>query len=410
MMGTRHRRVLYAWEWGAGSGHVQRFLPIAEALSQRGDEVVWVVKDKVRLANTPSVSSDRTLACPALSRCPRARSIPPRNLAAIAWNLGFHGGDTLGSVVRQWCQILTRVRPDCVVQDFGLVAGMVARSLGIPTVRIGTGYTCPPRSETPIDLPGFTEDEAGNPSTRPIQGKSTELVYENIMDLIAMAFRASALSVPSCWSDVVNGCEEDILATLPLLDPYAHHRTPPRWDGVWDSLAKDCQGDDALPERLQADVLAYLKPMEHWGRFFDALKQCGVRVDLVPDHVPDELLRQCDPEWVRVCEGFRCIASAAKRGMTLINNGNHGSTAMALLNGMPVIACPLYFEQRLTAKAIARAGVGRNIDIRRPDSFDETLSAEWAGEASRSRVKRFQKRHASVFLVGHERLLARFDR
>jgi len=35
-METPRRRVPYAWEWGAGSGHVQRFLPIAEALSQLG--------------------------------------------------------------------------------------------------------------------------------------------------------------------------------------------------------------------------------------------------------------------------------------------------------------------------------------------------------------------------------------
>jgi len=56
VMGTRHRGVFcMPGEMGeAAFGHVQRFLPIAEGGRFRNvaTEVVWVVKIKVRLANT----------------------------------------------------------------------------------------------------------------------------------------------------------------------------------------------------------------------------------------------------------------------------------------------------------------------------------------------------------------------
>lgn len=380
-----------------------------------GDEVVWVLKDTERLQRTGKIRPYRVVPCPVFKPCQRIDTTPPRNLSAIAWNLGLHDADHLRSVVRGWCQIFSRTRPDLVVQDFGLTAGYVARSLGIQTIRIGTGYTCPPRSEAPVDLPWFTKHEMGSEAPRPRSNcpidRVSRSIFGKVMDNIAAACRANGLSAPSRWDQVVNGCEEDVLATLPLLDPYAEARVPPIWHGVWggpDSEMGPIRHNDLEGGLTSTHVLAYLKPFAHWKPFFDSLKQLRVRVDLVADGVSREQLRQCDRAWVRVCKGFRSIASAGRRGWVLINNGNHGSTALSLLHGMPVIACPLYFEQRLTAEAIASAGVGVHLDVRFPERFCETLGTGLSRDLYRSRAKRFESRHAKLFLDGGDRVLDRF--
>ncbi len=411
------RRVLYAWEWGAGSGHVQRFLPIAEAVSQNGDDVVWVLKEMDRLKSCPTRKGYQVVHCPQLKPCRCGDAIPPRNLAAITWNLGYHDADRLVSVVRDWLEIFIRTRPDLVVQDFGATAGMIARSIGIRTMRIGTGYTCPPRRELPVDLPWFAKrlssEELQNSPSNSFANCTTSLAYEKVMDRIAAACRVNGLSVPSRWDEVVEGCEDDILATLPLLDPYAAVRASPTWDGVWvgrQCLARVTDDNNSALNSESAAVLAYLKPFAHWKQLFAALKQLRVRVDLVADGVSENLLQQCDPAWVRICDGFRSIEAAAAGEMTLINNGNHGSTALSLLHGMPVIACPLFFEQRLTAEAIEEAGVGTFLDVRYPDRFMETLRTGLQEERFRARAKRFEERHASLFRDQSAAVLDRLNR
>jgi hypothetical protein len=320
--------------------------------------------------------------------------ISPINFAAIAWNLGYHDHDSLSDAVRDWRTIIQRVRPNVILQDFGLTAGLVARHEGIRTVRIGTGYTCPPRWETPVNIPAFNIGAPDFRITIP-----TDDVFDRIMNSIAIACRANGVAVPSRWDEVVNGCEDDILATLPLLDPYANVRPHGRWDGIWSRVEdRDCVDgiDENSSRRFDANILAYLKPFSNWKPFFQSLEDLRVRVDLVPDSVNDELLKSCNPHWVRICTGFRNIPAAARRGRMLINNGNHGSTAVALLNGMPVVACPLFFEQRLTAEAITRVGVGAFIDVRSPAGWTEQLRQAFASRDLRNRSQRFANRYETL--------------
>lgn len=326
----------------------------------------------------------------------------------------MHEANHLRCSVRDWCRIFQETSPDLLVQDFGLVAGTVAQCLGIQTIRIGTGYTCPPRSDRPVDLPWFEKDDTEIESlpskTSPILNSLSASAFDRVMDNVAAACRGNGLSAPDRWDQVVAGGDDDVIATLPPLDPYAALRFPQKWHGVWDCRNSYRENEDSNENSSSAHVLAYLKPFLHWKPFFDALKELRVHVDLVADGVSKELLRQCDPAWVQVQKGFRSIASAARRGMTLINNGNHGSTALSLLHGMPVIACPLYFEQRLTAEAIVRAGVGSHIDVRFPDRFYETLNTALHQGVFRARAKRFEDRYAAHFLVGSDHVLDRFAR
>jgi len=188
----------------------------------------------------------------------------PTNLARFAWNLGFHGGDTSAAWCGPWVfQILTRVFvPDCVVQDFGLVAGMVARSLAFPTVRIGTGYTCPPRSRNARSICGVYRDEGGQSKQTRTDPKQSRTGLRKITwtDRDGV-FVPALLSVPSVgvrrqWM------RGGYSGTLPLLDPLrptiAHHAMGWSMGFTCERLARatDCTAEPTG----RRDVLAYLKP------------------------------------------------------------------------------------------------------------------------------------------------------
>jgi len=167
--------------------------------------------------------------------------------------------------------------PSCVVQRFRLCRRSDAWrwSLGHSTFRNRDGLHVPqPRSETPIDLPGFTEDEAqSNARDRSSKAKVHGMVLTKIHDLIAMAFRASALSVPSCWSDGRQWMREESFGhRCRWLDRNATIGTPRDGDG---SIGIHCERRPGrttwhCPSDAGGRLLAYLKPRSIGGEFLDA--------------------------------------------------------------------------------------------------------------------------------------------
>ncbi len=75
---------------------------------------------------------------------------------------------------------------------------------------------------------------------------------------------------------------------------------------------------------------------------------------------------------------------------------SHWTSLATTLNGMPVVACPLFFEQHLTAEAITRVGVGAFIDVRSPAGWTEQLRQAFASGDLRDRSQRFANRYETL--------------
>jgi UDP:flavonoid glycosyltransferase YjiC (YdhE family) len=385
-------RIAFAWEWGSGSGHIMRFSPLARQAIQDGHQLTLIVRDSKRTRNLLSTyqlnhANISVIESPAWPRCPRDQLRLPNCLSQIAWNLGFFDQTATNQQIRWWRDRMHELRPELVVQDFGVTAGLVAWTLGIPTLRIGTGYTCAPRTEIPASIPALSDVLSDSHTT------TNQSAWESLRERIRTGCQTNDLNPPDRWHEIINGCEEDRIATVALLDPYAPVRPNARYCGVWPAASSAMNRSDRW-----ATAIAYLKPFPAWELFFSALRQCGVRVDLVPDGVDASLLRTCDPAWVRVLDRFVPIEKAAQNQRHLINNGNHGTSALALLSGMAVITCPLFLEQRLTADAIETAGLGLRVNLHRPKNFLQRIDEAFGSNAFTENARHFSTSQRQLFL------------
>jgi len=250
---------------------VQRFLADRRgAFANVGDGWFWVVKDKVRLANTRFREFGSHLAVLLCPRCAACSFDPPATLAANRLEIWGSMWGYARSVVRQWCQILTRGSSRLPGSGFiGLVAREVARRFGIPNGYESGRVTRAHRARNADRFAGVLPKMRRQSSTRTDPKASQRNWFtKNIMDLIAMRVIVPALCrcrVGWMTSSMDRG---GISGHAAVADRTPTSCTPPRWDGVWDSLAKRLPGRRIhLPEATAATCSAYLKPMEHGAIF-----------------------------------------------------------------------------------------------------------------------------------------------
>jgi hypothetical protein len=344
-------KILYAWEWGTGSGHLRRFLPLASRLRDAGHQVAIVAKELHRLPRLFPLQDYRWIQAPESGR---ANDIIANacSFADVAFNLGFDSDDKVLSVSAAWKEILSQERPDLVISDFGVACLWVACAMRIPTLRIGTGYTCPPQ---------------GTESTSFLDGvPGTSRTAEAIMASMALAMIELRFGHKPCWNDVLLPSNRTILASVPTLDPYMQFRCEADYTGTWDhegSTEPEWQGNGKYR------AIAYLKPFPQLRQLIASLHSSGIETLLYGDGIPRALIEPVLNPLLRVSDAPLRLSGLTNVCDLVICNGNHGTIAKALGQGVPVFSIPLFLEQRVNADRIQREGWGVSADPRNADQF-----------------------------------------
>lgn len=353
------RRALLAWEGGAGRGHVVTLKTVAEALDDR------FVFDAAlcRMEHAAELEPVCELVFPGGALRPRdAHRRGPGAIHTATWgeflgDLGFRDEAFLTRQIAWWQEVIRCRRIALVVGDFAPCALMAARSLGVPAVAIGVGYSCPPpdMAEFPIFMP-----------------EHAERLYDE-RDIVAIVNRAAMpLGVPEIDRlPAVYASDDQLARTLPMLDPYDGLRTRPLLPPVADlpTAPSDGSGEEifvyfstterdnpALMEALEdlgAPTRAFIPGLDAAGAA--RLAACGVVVEAAP--VPVDLI--------------------ARRTRLLLSAGQHGILCLGLGAGLPQVATPQHLEQGYHARRAAEAGVMRVV------SRDER-----SAEAVRAAVRR----------------------
>ena len=144
-------RILFSWELGAGLGHLNRMLPVARALRERGHDVFLAVQDlsKVQRLLAPG---DDFLWFQAPAWLPPLRDRPPAaTWAEILFHTGFLDAPGLLGLARGWHALFAAIRPDVLVADHAPVSLLTARSMPVRRVTLGTGFFHPPEV-TPLPV------------------------------------------------------------------------------------------------------------------------------------------------------------------------------------------------------------------------------------------------------------------
>ena len=194
-------RVLFAWELGAGLGHVLPLFRIGDRVEQGSGRVLYALAD---VSASPNGLGERViLQAPICKRQLAISPYTPETFADVLLQAGYGSARVLASLLVAWRSLLKLAGPDVIVADFAPTALLAANGMGIPSIAIGTGFCNPPDS-----WPSFEPGESI--STAALMRKSD--VEKAIKEAYALVFGSSPAeplkllrareTLLTCWKEL----------------------------------------------------------------------------------------------------------------------------------------------------------------------------------------------------------------
>ena len=197
--------VLFAWELGAGLGHILQMLPLADALVRR-QHCVWVALRHLDAAVADAFGGCgvRFLQAPFRSRGPPLfrRTL---NFTQLLANNGFGDERELFVLACAWRNLYRSGRPDLLIFDHSPIALLASRSVHARRVVIGTGFFCPPDSHPLPPFPNRSPEE-------PDQLRSTD---ERVMARVNRLLTHWQLTPLHRLGQLYSEVDENFLTTFP---------------------------------------------------------------------------------------------------------------------------------------------------------------------------------------------------
>jgi UDP:flavonoid glycosyltransferase YjiC (YdhE family) len=337
-------RVLVAWEYGEGLGHLRGVLPIARGLRERGHEVSFALRDATRLAHA---RDEGFASWPApLLRPPARVDAAPLSHSDILLNLGFGDAGSVAGALRGWNAILEATRAQAVVADYAPAALLAATLRALPRATVGSGFALPP-SFDPL------------PAIRPWESVDRDALRardDRVRSSLRAACGASAPGLESLFHGAL-----DLVCTWPELDPFGpralHYVGPPATHASKDVVLA-WQGDS--PSR----VLAYLRPQDaRFGAIVEALRALGGDTIVAAPGLAAAHAATLSHGGMRVVPSTLRLEGVIEHATLCVGHAGAGFTAQAVQNGVPLAVMPLHLEQTLVARRLEALGVAVSLPI-----------------------------------------------
>ncbi len=346
-------RILFAWEFGAGMGHLGYFLPVAIELRRRGHEVRFVVTQTGQAARLLSRFDFSWFQAPTRPEQAGLASHPPLSYADIMWRFGYHDRDDLNGLVTAWREILKLANTDLLIADHSPTALLAARTLQLPVMLYGSGFFIPPR-QTPLPnmrpwLP------ISDMQLRDIEGK----VLSSLNHILAI-HGCPRLNALSELFDVA----EDTILSFPELDHY-EQRGPAKYWGAIPSAGTGARPE--WPDLPGPRIFAYLRPeISHLTPLLEALHVLRLpTLAYCPGIEQDILLRNAAPH-LHFSAEMLDMQTLATEAHVIVSYAAYASVLSFLLAGKPAFSLPFHLEQFLFARRIEEMGAGLLVDPEKP--------------------------------------------
>jgi len=343
-------RIFYAWELGANLGHMGAFMPLAKALRERGHAVHWAVPQPTEAAQLLAPAGFAWLQAPGVSD--RAPGHTPENYASILLHHGWGAFSSLLGLVVAWRELLKLTGAQVVLVDHAPTAILAARTLGLPVMIHGNGFTVPPQMHPTPAMRSW----ADVPSALLLQNDQTALTHMN-------AVLAHWGCAPLRHLAELFAVAEPTLLTFPELDHYSQRSSARYWGTASMSTG-------VVPEWPKGDgprVFAYVRPAgAHHRAVLDSLTRLSARVLVYAPGLPETVQQALTNE--RLCFARRPvdIARAAHEAQMGVMWGGGGVSAVAFLRaGTPVLILPNQLEPFLQGLQIQAMGAGLVADLDR---------------------------------------------
>lgn len=343
--------LLYAWEFGAGLGHVGAFLPLARALRQRGHEVPCAIAQSGPAAKLLTDEGFTLLQAPIWNETQREG--PPLSYNDILLRFGYARSEDLLGLVAAWRELLRLTDAQVVLADHAPTAILAARTLGIPVMLFCFGFFAPPRQQ-PL------------PSMRPwmdlAPGQLDALENEALTNINAVLghFDQAPLNAMANFFDVA----EDTLLGFPELDHYADRGPARYWGNLPDAGIGDAPAWPKLPGKR---IFAYLRSgTTHHEAALAALRALGQpSVVFFPDAPAALLARYAAPQLAFSATPLDLARTSSEADAAVLYAAMSTMTSF-LLRGKPVLMLPGHLEQFLLARRVEEMGAGLLVNPEQP--------------------------------------------
>jgi len=387
-------RVLLVWELGGQLGHFGILLPIADALSAEGHEVVFALKDLSYAHSLIGLRYRYYQAPPRVDSEQAARRYD--SFADILLHAGFGNPDILGGLVSAWRTLYAQVQPDWVIYDYAPVALFAARGLPFKKTCVGTGFSNPPGSGF---FPRFrywqpdTEIETlhGRQSHQQAMANGNQIAQQLSMPLL------------ECLPDIFTGAAQK-LTTFPALDHYPT-REGADYIGPFDGLG---QGEPFNKQEGERWIFCYL-----WARHRGSLELLKALADIqafktlavVPD-LSSQLHTQ-QYKNLTITRQPIDLSTLSHWAELVVCHAGHGVLAQVTSQGIASVNVPVTLEQTMLAKRIEMADAGITLGKGVPPSHAARRIADAVGgHIGKAGVSRLQALHPISAVKSQGALLA----
>lgn len=337
------RRVLLAWEQGAGFGHTTQLARLGVRLRQEGVEPMAAVR--YPQLSAPLVAAGiRVIQAPPWP-APRPRDDDRMPASATLTDtlalLGLRDPLSVSAVLRGWRSILDTEQPDLMVADYAPLAGVAARGR-CAIMQAGTPYCLPPQDLEAMPL---------QHSFAPPRHSDTD-----VLAAVNTALDETGLP-PLPRIGALFAGNDHFVRSFPLIDPYADLR-PHQAEGPILAALPQPRRDDAR------GIFCYMH-LEGAGRpdVTQMLLDLAPQLEIYVPGAPKPWRAALQRAGARVHEAPVPIAPALARCRLVLHQGSAGIAADALLAGVPQFTFSIHVEHYLNGEALAAAGVGRNVPL-----------------------------------------------
>lgn len=341
--------IVFAWEQGRNYGHILRFLPVAKELRARGHEVSFCLRDVSRAEAILGREGFRYYQAPIW--LPKVVGLPPTlSYADLMLRHGFLEPDALASLVHAWRRLFDALSPDLLVLDFAAASLVASQGLDIPRTLIGTGFFIPPVCDP---LPSMRWWE-------PPQRSMLEKLHQRVHDTANQVLERIGQPHLDRLSQLFE-VEEAFLCTVPELDHYPSRPDVHYWGplmSIDEGEKPSWPGPDGRPR-----VFVYLQPdFPGYEPLLTALGRMPVSaLVFAPGLVPAQA-RKPGSANVHFASRPVCMSSVLAMADLVVTHGSFGTTAAALLSGVPCLLLPSQLEQRILAHRCDDLGVSLSLD------------------------------------------------
>jgi hypothetical protein len=365
------RRILLAWEFGGGLGHLANLRTIALRCLELGIEPVATVPSAQQALRAWRGSQWPVVQGP-FARRPRTGLAPPETYADILWQGGFDDEEALVAAVSAWQRLFAQHRIDALLLDYAPTAQLAGWLSGLPMSAYGAAISLPPLPLPPL--------RPWMPVREHVLLHSQDRLLHRISN-VARHFGCSAPSTLAGWLHAprrfMNGIDEiNPFGPFPAanyLGPLGRMAGPPDAAFPW----------PGGPLFGQPRLLAYLKASKAAEDLLNVVARMNVSVVCVMPGAPAHWCDRHNSQNVTILTMPTTLDTAMQAADLVISHGSAGMVCEALLAGKPQLLVPLDAEKALITRKVTATKAARGL---MPDSVGARAGGElesllWSGEA-----------------------------